>query len=190
MSLYPRRHGGPLYLPEFFKGDCAAMLHRLEMDTPFEDRISARSECFMADGQRTYTYGVERNARTYEAVPFLPEVRSLMKTMNTELEGRYNVCVLNRYSDDHQALGWHSDDSPEQDQSHPISVISFGVTREIWVRRIGDHGVVPQEDRFPLEPGSLFVMPGGYQQTHQHRIPRHGAKCGLRISLTFRKLDR
>lgn len=103
---------------------------------------------------------------------------------------QYNVCVLNRYDNARQALGWHSDDSPEQDQSHPIAVMSFGQAREIWTRPIGASGVVLLEDRYLLEPGSLFIMPGGYQQTHQHRIPKVGAECGLRISLTFRKLDR
>lgn len=180
----------PIYIPGFYGGGCEVMLRHLDEKAPFEDRIEARSECFMADGDRTYTYGVGRNARTYTASPLLGTVRGLMMMVNAYQHTAFNVCVLNRYAHERQALGWHSDDSPEQDQSHPIAVMSFGVTREIWVRPIGAKGVVPEHDRFKLEPGSLFIMPGGYQQTHQHRIPKHGANCDLRISLTFRKLDR
>lgn len=172
----------PTYTPRFFAGDCDAMLAALEAKVPFESRIEARSECFMGDAGRTYTYGVGRNARTYAPAPFTEEVSKIMSM----LYGSYNVCVLNRYADQHQSLGWHSDDSPEQDQTHPIAVMSFGAVRELWTRPIGTKDVT----KYRLEPGSLFVMPGGYQQTHQHRIPRHGAQCGLRISLTFRKLDR
>lgn len=44
----------------------------------------------------------------------------------------------------------------------------------------------PKEQRVSLAPGSLFVMPVGYQDTHLHRIPKHDRPCGWRISLTFR----
>ena len=37
-----------------------------------------------------------------------------------------------------------------------------------------------------LEHGSMFVMPPGMQQTHQHRIPKGSRRMGTRISLTFR----
>lgn len=168
----------------------AGMLRALDTEVTFESRIEARSECFMADGPRRYTYGTDRNARTYYATPFHPVVRTIMDVLNRRWAANYNVCVLNRYRDERQALGWHSDDSPEQDQAHPIAVVSFGATREIWVRRIGTKGDVPPMNRFVLTPGSLFVMPGGYQQTHQHRIPKPFGACGLRISLTYRKLDR
>lgn len=190
----------PIYLPGFYVGDPAQMLHELNHGVPFEDRTHARSECFMSEpdpesgARRLYTYGVGPSARTYEAAPFHPWVRDLGVQLNlasgfgTPLG--YNVCVLNRYRDEKQALGWHSDDSPEQDLDHPIAVVSFGAPREIWTRPIGAKGVVPAEDRYLLEPGSLFIMPGGYQNTHQHRIPKPFGKCGLRISLTFRKLDR
>jgi alkylated DNA repair dioxygenase AlkB len=40
-----------------------------------------------------------------------------------------------------------------------------------------------------LQNGSLFLMPAGFQQTYQHKIPKAGfTPCGPRISLTFRAL--
>jgi alkylated DNA repair dioxygenase AlkB len=98
--------------------------------------------------------------------------------------------VLNYYKDQFQHLGWHADNSPEQDLEHPIAVTAFGAARYIWVRLRGASGPVPEEDRYLMHPGSLFVMPGGFQNTHLHRIPKHDRPCDGRISLTFRKLVR
>lgn len=81
-------------------------------------------------------------------------------------------------------------DSPEQDLGHPIAVVTFGAERYIWVRNKTDKGAVPDKDKYLLTRGSLFVMPGGYQDGHFHRIPKHDRPCGGRISLTFRKLER
>jgi alkylated DNA repair dioxygenase AlkB len=51
----------------------------------------------------------------------------------------------------------------------------------------GIKGDIPDEDKFLLENGSLFIMPAGYQKDHVHKIPKHDRVCGGRISLTFRK---
>lgn len=171
--------------------------------TPWEQRVEARRECFMSDPIRSYTYGKESGERTYTSVLPSRIVAAYLSMVN---EGEpvsgipqsisswparppcsFNACFLNRYDDERQALGWHSDDSPGQDHGHPIAVFSCGQTREIWVRPIGFTGIIPQEWRYLLEPGSLFIMPGGFQQTHQHRIPKGDRKMGTRISLTFRK---
>ncbi len=152
----------------------------------------------MSNPIRDYTYGKELNARTYTSVPFHPQVEDWIRSVHLttqrmhDLPARYactgfNACFLNRYDDERQALGWHSDDSPGQDHDHPIAVFTTGQAREIWTRPIGFTGIIPQEWRYLLTPGSLFIMPGGFQQTHQHRIPKGDRKMGTRISLTFRK---
>lgn len=48
-------------------------------------------------------------------------------------------------------------------------------------------GIVPTKDRYLLQRGSVFIMPAGFQEAMFHRIPKHPAPCGWRISLTFRK---
>jgi len=163
----------------------------LETTTPWEQRVEARKECFMSDPIRTYTYGKERGERTYTSVPYSSIVQQIITQVNLWTMGdtplSFNAVFLNRYENERQALGWHSDDSPGQDHNHPIIVFTAGQPREIWWRPIGYTGVIPQEWKQLLEPGSLFVMPGGMQQTHQHRIPKGGRAMGTRISLTFRK---
>jgi alkylated DNA repair dioxygenase AlkB len=42
-------------------------------------------------------------------------------------------------------------------------------------------------EKLLLPHGSLCIMPPGFQQTHQHRIPKADRDVGVRISLTFRK---
>lgn len=165
----------PLYTPGFCKPDA---LDRAEIS--WISVTSVRDECFMAERTISYTYG--KMPRTYTSVPYAPEVRELQNNLN-DSGLTYNVCFLNRYNNERQALGWHADDSPEMDPNHPIAVISFGETREIWWRLKGTKEVAGTQ---LLEPGSLFVMPAGFQGIYEHRIPKGSRRMMPRISLTFR----
>lgn len=164
----------------------------LDEELPWENRDAPRDECFLAlDTSLTYSYGrSEAVRRTYYAKEMHYLVNTIRTLIDTRLGTDFNVCMLNRYDNQRNHLGWHADDSPEQDPNHPIAVVSFGATRYIFIRENGFKGNVPDEDKFLLTPGSLFVMPAGFQETHQHKIPKHDSECGGRISLTFRKLDR
>jgi alkylated DNA repair dioxygenase AlkB len=122
-----------------------------------------------------------------------------------------DVCFLNRYLHGRHHLGWHADDSPEMDDKRPIAVVSLGSEREIWFRPIlgtrcsccgeMEHDihkmscyvrdsrktVYGEVEKLKLGHGSLLLMAPGMQDTHQHRIPKSDdAKCGERISLTYR----
>lgn len=185
----------PVFVPEFVS-ESVTPFAVIDASTPWVRLAGTpRDECFMAlDTSLTYSYGNDnqRRTRVYTASRMIGAVEHIMARLNAaKIAGgdAYNVCVLNRYPDEHSHLGWHADDSPEQDASHPIAVIAFGATREIWVKPRGAKGAVPLADRFALSPGALFVMPTGFQATMLHRIPKHDRPCGPRISLTFRKLD-
>lgn len=155
--------------------------------TPWVNREAPRDECFMAlTDSITYTYGVGRGERTYKPSIMSFEVLSMMEKLNSDFGYKFNVCVLNYYKSEKEHLGWHADDSPEQDLTHPIAVISFGAEREIWTKKRGFSGQIPEKDKYLLTPGSLFVMPGGFQDDNLHKIPKPGKKCEGRISLTFR----
>lgn len=141
----------------------------------------ARREYFMSNRARAYAYG--NKDFEYQSRRFTEAVAELMKSLGDD----YNVCFLNRYDEARNALGWHADDSPEMDSSHPIAVVSLGAAREIWWKENDFKGVIPVENRQLLAPGSLFVMPAGFQQKYMHRIPKSDRACGARISLTFRR---
>jgi len=182
----------PTFEPEFVTLNLFPVLRD---EVAWVNRSAPRDECFMAseNAPQSYSYGNNNETRealhTYHAVEMHPAVLSIMEKLN-QRGTEYNVCVLNYYKDRFQHLGWHADDSPEQDLQHPIAVISFGAERYLYTKKRGDKGDVPDSGKYLMTQGGLFVMPGGYQDTHLHKIPKHHTECDGRISLTFRKLVR
>lgn len=150
-------------------------------ETPFMNYDAPRDECFMSYKPMYYTYG-EKNPRTYSSIEFSNTISLIMDKLNDEHDTDYDLCFLNYYQDEKNFLGWHADDSPEMDQTHPIAVVSFGAERDIWVKEFNTKGNVPDDDKYLLENGSLFIMPAGFQQKYLHRIPKHDRPCGPRIS--------
>lgn len=178
----------PIYIPNLLEGS----VDELVRDTPWLDRTSARRECFMsAGGGISYTYGKGRGVRTYVSIDYTPFVSATLNVVNEALWlhglGKMNGCFLNCYMDDHQHLGWHADDFREMDHTCPVVSVSFGEPREIWWRKKGEQGVVPASSRQLLGHGSMFVMPPGMQDTHEHRVPKGDRAMGPRVSLTFRR---
>lgn len=135
------------------------------------DSAETRRECFMSESDYSYTYGRGRGIRTYKSIPFHPIVLDIILKINNDFDLSLNKCFLNCYRDERQHLGWHSDNFRKMDDDSPIAVVSFGGTRELWVRNIGYKGLVPK----------------GFQKTHKHKIPKSGHVVGPRISLTYRK---
>jgi alkylated DNA repair dioxygenase AlkB len=187
--------GKPLvitFTPGYITEDLFSVLRD---EVAWVNRKSPRDECFMADegAPRVYSYGnnnlIRTQDHTYNAVDMHPQVRWVLRKLNRDFGTSYNVCVLNFYKDRHQHLGWHADDSPEQDLEHPIAVIAFGAERYLYAKEKSFKGEIPDSNKYLMTPGGLLVMPGGYQANHYHRIPKHDRECGGRISLTFRKLD-
>ena len=135
----------------------------------------------------TYSYLDHDDAAKYYSVEFHPIVKEIMNKINDDFGYELDVCFLNLYMDQSNALGWHADDSHTIDQNQPIAVVSFGAEREIWIKSKGDKGEVPSENRQLLKNGSLYVMPAGFQSEWLHKIPKCDKICGPRVSLTFRK---
>lgn len=142
-----------------------------------------RSEYYINKANVPYTYGRGRGEREYLPQPNHPAIEELMANLKTTTGAEFEVCFLNRYHDQSDHLGWHSDDSPEMDDDRPIAIISLGVEREIWFCPIGNKLEITKQ---LLGNGSLCLMEPGMQDTHMHRIPKAGRICGERISLTFR----
>ncbi len=180
----------PTYVPSLFNVALAPLL----TEVPWLRETETRQECFMSDPIQSYTYGQGRGVRTYTSIPFHPVPQDLMAAVNAHLAaeydpawGHFNGCFLNRYDDALQHLGWHADDFERMDHSHPIVVVSVGQPREIWWRTFGQKGEIPDSQKQLLGDNSLFMMPPGFQQTHQHRIPKGDRTMGPRVSLTFRR---
>lgn len=141
-----------------------------------------RCEYYCNDFPKSYVYGRGRGARIYEPRPYHPVILEIRELLEDLIKTQFEVCFLNRYLNQSDQLGWHSDNSPEMDDTRPIATVSLGVEREIWFREIGGTEI----EKLLLENGSVAIMHPGMQDTHQHRIPKAGFQCGERISLTFR----
>ena len=110
----------------------------------------------------------------------------------------------------HEAAKWT--DLPA-DWNYPIAGISLGTEREFWWATIKDYKTEYDKlrkqfeekyakstaraqakkqvllnvgERLTPKQGSLYVMPGGFQQEHFHAILKTDEPCGDRVSLTFR----
>ena len=173
-------------MPDYIDGWFEISLNDFS-EVPWLKKTETRQECFMSDPIQSYTYGKGRGVRTYTSIPFSCGVESIMNKLNDEFNTSYNGCFLNHYLHHRQHLGWHADDFEKMDHDHPIAVISVGQPREIWWRKFEQKGVIPNEQKQMLSSGSLFIMPPGFQQTHQHRIPKGDREMGPRVSLTFRR---
>lgn len=167
---------------------------------PWERRgDSPRFECWLARDHRPYTYGKGRGVRTYLSNAYQAgDIGRVWEFVEQILGQKFEGCFINGYQDGSDHLGWHSDDGPDIDPNRPIAVITFGAEREIWLRDIPvkfqtDKGLIDLPsttfDKIRLQHGSIFLMNGGCQQTHQHRIPKADfTPCGRRISFTLRGL--
>lgn len=143
-----------------------------------------RMEYYCNDIKQSYAYGRGRGIRSYEPDVFHPAIDALRKRLEEDFSVRFEACFLNRYLNQSDHLGWHSDDSEEIDGSRPIAIVSLGVQREICFRKKSENdGVIT---RLTLENGSLCLMKEKMQELWEHRIPKSSSQCGERISLTFR----
>ena len=177
----------PVEYVEGFLPEHAHVLCTLKAELAWERRgDTPRSEYYCNDYPDPYVYGRGRGRRLYEPRPWHPAVVAIRTALETHTSVRFEVCFLNRYDDGSDHLGWHADDHEGTDHTRPIAVVSFGAAREIWWRPNGATGEAPADCRQLLSNRSLFIMPPGFQSTHQHRIPKADRVCGPRVSLTFR----
>lgn len=142
-----------------------------------------RKEYYVHSRGLPYIYGKGQFAREYQSQPDHPVIDYFRRTLKAILDVDFDVVFLNLYEHERHHLGWHADNSPEMSDEHPIVTVSLGAERDIWFKENGSKEV----EILTLQSGSAAVMLPGMQDTHLHRIPKHHAKCGPRISLTFRK---
>lgn len=164
------------------------VLTQLQTQLQWERRGDApRSEYYCNDFSELYIYGKDRGQRTYLPRPYHPEILKIRKLLEDYAQCQFEVCFLNRYLNQSDQLGWHSDNSPEMDDARPIVTVSLGVEREIWFRKISELAQEPNViTKLKLQNGSMCLMKPGMQDQYQHRIPKASFQCGERISLTFR----
>jgi alkylated DNA repair dioxygenase AlkB len=123
----------------------------------------------------TYRYSGTKNP----ASPWTPALLEIKNKIEA-VRGKYNYCLLNRYRNGSDSVGWHADDEPEM--GDVIGSLSLGATRTFRIR----HNVTKEMRTFPAGNGMLIIMAGTMQQFWKHEIPKSTESVGERINLTFR----
>ena len=107
----------------------------------------------------------------------------LLRRVISACDADFNGCLLNLYRHGDDRMGWHADDEPEIDNSHPIASLSLGATRDFCLRNRRNTG---HRETLALADGDLLIMHPGCQEDWMHGLPTRRRIKTPRINLTFR----
>ena len=108
------------------------------------------------------------------------------------LNFKFDTLLLNRYRNEKDSVGWHSDNERIFGDFSIIASLTL-------LEHKGSGGIRSMEFKskknervgweIGLENGSLLIMAGCIQKYWLHRIPRERKEKGERVNLTFRKTN-
>ncbi|QPO21756.1 alpha-ketoglutarate-dependent dioxygenase AlkB [Pseudomonas sp. Y39-6] len=138
-----------------------------------------RQVAWYADTPSRYIHsGVLRQSLPWD-VEILDSLRARVEHLTATT---FNSCLLNRYEDGTQGMGWHSD-SEAMGEHAVIASLSLGGTRKFAFKHKGSG----ERREMALHHGQLIVMRGDTQQYWFHALMKTNAAVTPRISLTFRR---
>ena len=128
---------------------------------------------------------------SYSGITLLPQPwTALLQKIRCDIEAvtgtRFNSVLLNLYRNEHDSMGWHSDDERELGTAPVIASLSLGETRTFKFRHKTRREQKPLA--IDLTDGSLLIMAGATQQFWLHGIDKVRQSKGRRINLTFRNI--
>ena len=170
-------------------GFCAAALSELreQIDwqhaqiTVFGKRYwQPRLSAVYGDTGVSYTY----SGLTLPTMPWTPLLHRIRDDLHQATGHQFNSVLLNYYRDQHDSMGWHSDDETALGAQPVIASLSFGATREFKLK----HKTRAELNtvRLDLTDGSLLLMAGSTQRCWKHAVDKSRIDTGARINLTFR----
>ena len=132
-------------------------------------------------GPTPYTY----SGVVHRASPF-PEVIRYIAGAIKPLAGNFDCVLGNLYRHGSDSVAWHSDDEAMWGDLPTIASVSFGATRRFALR----HKQSGERVSIDLDHGGVLVMSGLSQRCWHHAISKTQRPVGMRINLTFRRLER
>jgi alkylated DNA repair dioxygenase AlkB len=136
-------------------------------------------------GELPYRY----SGQTLEPVPMSPVIAELRDRVAEQTGVRANHALVNRYRDENDSMGFHSDDEPELGPDPVLASVSFGAPRR-FVIQPKKKSRRSETQTLHLGHGDLCVMGGRFQSELRHGVPRERSATGERINVTFRLLVR
>lgn len=149
--------------------------------------VNPKRECqFFSNDAKHYSFSGAKAA----SKPLTDELSLLLKKVkNVFQDGKYNGILVNRYLDQSENIGQHSDDERELGDAGVVALV-FGSTRVFRIHRKyrDDKNKLKTkiEKDIELPHGSLVWMEGDFQKEFKHSVPSFKAPKGPRISFTFR----
>jgi len=128
-----------------------------------------------------FRYGFDYNPKVNDWTPTVKMMRDLV----TKETGQYcNHCVLNRYVNGSDYIGYHKDKNKDMRNGTCIFTVSLGTPRIMKLKNIKNKRV----NDYTLKPGSIFAIGWQTNEKYKHSIPVSNKVKGTRISLTFRSI--
>jgi alkylated DNA repair dioxygenase AlkB len=175
--------GGVTYFPDFI-GVAAIELFASLLNLKWEQHdyvrtgITPRKSLWMG-----IPYTSPRLANKVAVIEWTPEAKRIKALVEEKTGCRFDSLNLNLYRNHRDSIDWHYDGEQEALGTFPIASVSLGAARRFKWRRNKDWLITTQL----LVPGSLLVMPPGFQRDYYHALPKQTKVCGPRINLTFRR---
>lgn len=162
-----------------------ALCEKYRKEVPFDLRIEQSRKTFACGDDVKHSYaGAMLN-------PWLPEAKEHRDRIEKEFKFPASSCLLNRYLDGTEGIGWHSDKEVSSSHNNAVYTISLGGSRDFQLREKYPKikPVKRGEDiiTVKLNSGDLVGMLGKTQDLYIHCIPKR-AKAEYRISESFRLL--
>jgi alkylated DNA repair dioxygenase AlkB len=123
-----------------------------------------------------------------DPLPWTPLLADVKSRVEAVAGAAFNSVLLNYYRDEHDSIGFHSDDEPELGNEPVIASLSLGAERTFILKHKRAKQLRPVH--ILLASGSLLLMRGETQHCWRHGILKESGPCGPRINLTFRRIVR
>ena len=143
--------------------------------------ITKRKVAWYGDEPYEYIYSNTRKV----ALAWTAHLLEIKQAVEAETGILFNSCLLNLYHDGTEGMGWHSDDEKPLGTQPVIASVSLGATRKFAFK----HKLTKQSVSLILENGSLLLMQGKTQDAWLHALPKMAKVKGMRINLTFRRIE-
>lgn len=187
------------YFPNFYsQARAKELFQQLQEQVPWRQeqiriagipRLQPRLSAWFGDDAAKYTY----SGLHLSPLPWMPSLLEIRQDIERKLSSdtaiqndRYfNSVLLNCYRDQHDSMGWHSDDETELGPQPVIASLSLGANRVFSLKHKYHKNL---RYKIPLANGSLLIMWGNTQSHWLHAIAKETEPCAARINLTFRQI--
>ncbi len=184
-----------IYFPSFYDTTTANQLFEsIHRDTPWRQdsiqiaglqRLQPRLSAWYGDPEATYSY----SGLSLTPLAWTPTLASIKRDISVRSQAyvhtMFNSVLLNYYRDQHDSMGWHSDDEAELGPQPVIASLTLGCPR---IFELKHKSRTKLRYQILLEHGSVLIMAGETQRHWLHAIAKEQHFCHPRINLTFRQI--